>query len=404
MLRAILFRDSFRRLVCLGMVVIAAGLLGCAKTQRGAKGMLDTPLHHYETGMRQIDGGKPDAALQSFNTALQLNAEYGPALAGKGLVLAMNGTVGEALELIRSGQQNADRNSGSPERMWALVAEQRAFIALHEKGMTSDSVLLRETRRAFNDARIADEQAAMPWYWEGVAYLRALEFDDARSFFREAQARDQGYAELAGKKLELLEKIIKASLQTSVGKRIALVDQLSRADMAALLVEELGVEKFFEGTEVPDTSTFAAPRSGAAAGQGMAATGPGMDTADIQGHPLAADIRAVLPYRMRGLQPYADGSFQPDKPVTRAEMALILEDIYIRARNDSALATRFMGQDSPFPDVRSDHPYFNSVMFVTSRGLMHADLAKGRFRPLDPVSGVDAVLFINAMKTELDVF
>ncbi|UZP68572.1 S-layer homology domain-containing protein [Desulfovibrio mangrovi] len=399
MVRGTFFGMSVRRLICCCVVLLAAGVAGCAKAPREAQGMLDTPLHHYETGMRLLDDGQADAALRSFNTALELDADYGPAIAGKGLVLASKGDVSESLELIRSGQRKASRSSDSPERMWTLVAEQRAFIVLHEQGKVSDSALLRESRRAFNDARIADEQAAMPWYWEGVAYLRALEFDEARSLFREAQVRDQGYGELASARLELLEKIIKASLKTSVGKRIALVDEVSRADMSALLIEELGIEKFFEGTEMPDTSSFVTPQDAAAG-----AAADAVEAVDIQNHPLVADIKMILPYRMRGLQPYADHTFQPNKPITRAELALILEDIYIRAKNDTSLATRFMGQESPFPDVRGDHPYFNSVMFVTTRGLLTADVAKGLFKPLDTVSGVDAVLLINAMKTELDVF
>lgn len=390
--------NALRRVVCVTLLVLVAAAAACSKPAREPQGMLDTPLHHYETGMRLLDDGKLDAAHASFDTALELDAAYGPALAGNGLVLAMQGDTSESLSLIRSGQRKASRSSDSPERLWTFVLEQRAYVALHRLGKISDSALRRESRRAFNDARVADAEAAMPWYWQGEAYMRALAFEDARTCFREAQTRDQGYGERASERLNLLEQVLRASLKTSVGKRIALVEQVSRADMAALLVEELGIERFFGGTEIPEPSTFRSPQDmEAVSTEAVAAV-------DVADHPLHVDMESVMQYRLRGLQPFADHTFQPDRPLARAEAAMILEDIYIRARNDQALATRFVGQASPFPDVRNDHPYFNAVMFVTTRGLLKADVAKGLFRPMGTVSGVEAVLLVNTMKTELDVF
>jgi hypothetical protein len=72
---------------------------------------------------------------------------------------------------------------------------------------------------------------------------------------------------------------------------------------------------------------------------------------------------------------------------------------------DNALATKFIGSSSPFPDLRNDLPYFNSVMVVTSRGIMEAkDFTSGEFAPLSPVPGVDALLIIRKLKEELKIF
>lgn len=404
---------SIRLLLLLVVSIMLVGV-GCSKAPREAQGMLDTPLHHYEIGMRFVDSGDLEAAMRSFNTALELNAVYGPAISGKGLVLAMKGDAKDFLDIIRTGQAKADDAETSPERMWTFVAEQRAYIALHRLGKISDDSLIYESGRAFNKAQDAAEGlkngSAMPWYWQGEAYLRALDFESSRTYFREAQKIDQGLGKKAAEKLIMLERIINASLKTSIGKRIALVERISRADMAALLVEELGVEKFFDGTDAPEASTFEGPADGNAGNDAQAESPEGESALgvapiiDIQNHPLAQDIQEILTHRLRGLQPFADHTFQPNKSLTRAEVALILEDIFIRAKNDAGLATRFVGQVSPFPDVRNDHPYFNAVMFSATRGLLSASLSKGLFRPFDTVSGVDAVLMINAIKTELDVF
>jgi hypothetical protein len=82
---------------------------------------------------------------------------------------------------------------------------------------------------------------------------------------------------------------------------------------------------------------------------------------------------------------------------------MMLEDILIKVSGDNALATKFIGSTSPFPDLRPDLPYFNAVMVVTSRGIMEAkDMTSGEFAPLNPVSGVDALLIIRKIKQELN--
>ena len=77
----------------------------------------------------------------------------------------------------------------------------------------------------------------------------------------------------------------------------------------------------------------------------------------------------------------------------------------IKISGDNSLATKFIGSTSPFPDLRSDLPYFNAVMVVTSRGIMEAkDLSSGEFAPLGTVPGVDALLIIRKLKEELKIF
>ena len=81
------------------------------------------------------------------------------------------------------------------------------------------------------------------------------------------------------------------------------------------------------------------------------------------------------------------------------------EDILIKVTGDNALATKFFGQVSPFPDLRSDLPYFNAVMVVTSRGIMGPkDFTSGEFAPLSPVPGIDSLLIIRKFKEELKFF
>ena len=81
---------------------------------------------------------------------------------------------------------------------------------------------------------------------------------------------------------------------------------------------------------------------------------------------------------------------------------MMIEDILIKISGDNALATRFIGSTSPFPDLRADLPYFNAVMVVNTRGLMEAkNMISGAFMPLEPVGGADALLVIRKMREEL---
>ena len=68
-----------------GLVVLAAG---CAKEPRSAVGRLDTPEHHTLRGHDFVDEGKWADAEREFDLALSLNKDFGPALAGKGIVTA----------------------------------------------------------------------------------------------------------------------------------------------------------------------------------------------------------------------------------------------------------------------------------------------------------------------------
>ena len=123
---------------------------------------------------------------------------------------------------------------------------------------------------------------------------------------------------------------------------------------------------------------------------------------DIENHVLKADIDAVIAIGIKGLQPYPDHTYQPFKLITRAEFAMMIEDILIKITGDENLATRFIGNESPFPDLRNDLSFFNAVMVCTTRNIMEIkDVATGEFDSHGSVSGADALLSIRTLKSQL---
>jgi hypothetical protein len=196
---------------------------------------------------------------------------------------------------------------------------------------------------------------------------------------------------------ELTQSIQQAAPGTEAGKQIALVSAITRAETAALFMQELKLNEVYAGLgsdgsgealRLPkseqQTESIVKPRQGGAT--------------DLATHPLGRDVEAVLGLGVRGLELYPDRTFRPNERVTRVEFALMVEGILIRATGDGKLATQFSGKPSPFVDLRDDSPYFNAVMVCTSTGIMKpADLQGREFRPMESVAGVDALLTIRSL-------
>jgi tetratricopeptide (TPR) repeat protein len=390
----------FRYFLATVSILALIAVAGCAgKEPRAPIGVMDTPEHHYRLGMRFLDSKEAARAIQSFDKALELDPDYGPALAGKGLAKAMQGD-DEGLKSIRKGE----REAGTPEQeLRALIARIRAYTSMTSRKQMSPDDLVDESEDTFDDAMdIIEDHPRLEtpelYYYQGEVYLQALRLERAEEMYGRVLRLGRGMEDQAKKRWEIVQKVRRAAPQTHVGERIALVESISRAEMAALLVEELEFQRFLDGPKT--AGTFQAPRNPSE--QWRSEQGARM--VDMAGHPLAAAVEVVTSYGIRGLQPYANNRFQPDKDLAKAEVAMILEDILVRATNDPSLATRYIGQSSPFSDLRADHPAFNAAMLTTTRGLLQGDVRSGGFAPNDTVPGVDAVLAIKKLREELRVF
>ena len=380
-------------------VVMTAILAGCSTDVRPPVGHMDTPRHHYENGLRFLDDNDLQRATQEFHLALEMDPDYGPALSGRGVVLAMRGDEDGAREFLDEGYSAAQDEE---QELVSHISAIRSSAALAENGALSPGEAADWSEDAFVDGLdlIEDNPGLNDpalYYYMGDTYLQALDFASAETMYSRARDLGQGYEAKAEARWRMVQDIRRAAPQSSIGKRIALVESITRADMAALLVEELDIEQLFGSPSMAGASSsgFTPP--------GSSPSGTAADrVTDIWGHPLRADMERVINLGVRGLAPYEDGRFDPDAPMARAEVALVLEDIIVRATNTPSLATMFFGQQSPFADMRSDHPAFNAVMVCTTRGLMAGRAGSGNFDPTGGYSGAEAVLSINQLRVELD--
>jgi tetratricopeptide (TPR) repeat protein len=384
------------------MVAIAAGLLviSCGPKAQQPLSKLDTPEHHTITGDKLIQQEKWVDAGREFALALRLDPRYAKAHAGAALAKAYQGDFLGAFEALKLAEKNARNNE---EKILTLVGYIRVNTLSHATCLNigieckPDEDWLKYSRDAFDRAALIDPKSAPAHYFMGECYLTALDLDQAGRLFSRTLEFNTQYVEEADRRWKLVQKIQRAMPGTVNGKKIALVERLTRADATALFMEELKLDVLYARRSPKTFDTgFKDPEQAQKPVTGRAAP------SDIVDHPLRADIEALLRIGARGLEVYPDGRFRPDETVDRASYAMMVEDILIRVSGDQALATRFIGSTSPFPDLRADLPYFNAAMVVTSRGIMEAkNMMTGEFAPLQPVGGADALLVIRKIREEL---
>ena len=381
-----------KALLFLLVIGLSAVIVACGPKARAPVSQMDTPEHHTFTGIRLLGEAKYDDAEREFGLAIQLAPEYSQAHTGVALAKAHKNDFKGAMESMKKGMKYAETKE---DKLFAHVGRIRLLTVSRP-----DSAWLKDAKDEFDYAVKIDPQYAAAHYFMGLAYKTALDFDLAGQMFRQAINLNKEYVREADGEWKLVQKIQRAMPATLAGKKIALLERIDRADVAALFMEELKIDVLYKKRTIKTFDTSFKDPVKAKSGK----TGPSMPK-DISDHPLRADIEGILEIGVRGLEPYPDGLYHPLEFINRATYAMMVEDILIKVTGDNALATKFIGQVSPFPDLRSDLPYFNAVMVLTSRGIMEAkEFTSGEFAPLKPVPGADALLVIRKFKEELKIY
>jgi tetratricopeptide (TPR) repeat protein len=374
--------------ICVLIVALVLLVAGCSKKVAPPLSVMDSPEYHYRNGLKYFDSDQLDDALKSFDRAIALDPKFSLAYIGKGLAFGKK-------SMFKPAFENMSKARGLDHGIEANIGMIRLLSMQHAKDWISDA------EDELKSAQKKDPNSARLYYFMGMAYKAALDFDKAANMFKDVLDMNKDFIGEANAEWALIQKIQRAAPGTEIGKKIALIDKIDRADIAALFDQEMNLEKLFtkRGIKSYDTS-FKAPKKSSTAMQTEKVIK--MDVAtDIADQWLKPSIDLVLKLRIRGLEVGPDHTFEPDKLITRSEFALMLEDILTKVSGDKKLATKFLGATSPFPDIRNDQYFFNAAMTAASRGFIEADKATGEFKPGDPVSGADALLSIREFKNQL---
>jgi tetratricopeptide (TPR) repeat protein len=368
-------------------------LVACGPKAMAPKAELDTPSHHVKNGNKLLKSNKIDAAFREFNRAKELDPKYSPAYVGLGLVHGFKDQYEDGFQSLKMADRYAE---GKEQSLAVNVGYMRLYLMGAEK--VEKNWLNEVENRFYKAIRIIPDEPE-PYYYMGIAYKKSYQFLKAASQFVKVLELDKGYVAEADHEYAVIQKIQRAMPGSEIGKKIALLDKITRADAAALFIEELGIDEIFKRRAPKQYDVdFKSPDKAPSAGQYVrtpAAT-------DIENHVLKADIDAVIAIGIKGLQPFPDHTYKPEKIITRAEYAMMVEDILIKITGDESLATQFIGTRSPFPDLRSDLPFFNAAMVCTTRNILETrNVATGEFDPMGAVSGAEALLSIRALKSQL---
>jgi len=398
-----------RKLLALAFVLSMVWITGgCAAKRVAPVSPEDSPAHHYLMGMELIDKGNLNEASARFDRAVKLEPDYAPALAGKALVAALRTEAEKekehqsvelkrALEFLDDAEDEAD---GDSQEFISGVTGIRVFTHAKPKKW------IKKAKKKYHNAiKLSDVKTGeLPYYrsreaadyFMGVAFFEALDFRDSERALGNVLSASPGrWHEPANKLFKRVQKITRASTNftlTDVAKRIAVKDAVSRGDVAALLVDEIHLNRFLAG-RIP------VPEKGAK---------ESFVPADVKNNLFRPEILIVLKWGLRGLEPIYDKTsraylFYPEKPIARKELAFILEDLLVKIVGDKSLPTRYYGQkNSPYPDVPPTSSYFNSVTNAVTRGLMEPDLS-GAFRPDDHVDGAELLLAVLRLRNVMNV-
>lgn len=388
-------RRGFWLVLAIFCILFSFGVMitSCAKPPRKPEAALDTPEHHVFSGNKLLEKGDHTGAQREFELAIQLDNKYSPAYVGMGLVFASQKSFEKAYENMKKAKSLAQKPD---EKVNAHVG----MIQLYS--LERKEKWIKEVEDEFEDAIKINPKSSAAFFYMGKAYKFAFNFDKAGDMFKKVLDINDKYLVEADNEWKVVQKIQRAAPGSLIGKKIALIEEITRADLAALFVQELLLEKLYEKRSPKkfDTS-FQAPVKKFEADRIVKAEA----ATDIQNHVLRTDIETIMRLGVRGLEPSPDHKFFPNEKITRAAYALIIEDILVKVSGDEKMATKFIGSKSPFPDLRNDLSYFNAVMVMTSRGVMEAkDLSTGEFAPMGTVSGADALLIIRKLKDELRFF
>jgi tetratricopeptide (TPR) repeat protein len=385
----------------LALAVALAFVSGCAKTRK-AGGQMDTPEVHYDQGMKYYNGGDFARAGKEFELSRTLDLKYAPAYAGLALCEGEKGRASkdpkEKEKCFDKAEENLDKAMDLSDGKLVAAWLAKGMIITMQHMADKDQDWVEDAIDAYDKViNKLDKENSEAYYRKGWTLKWAYKFREAAEQFKKVLDLKKDFTREADEQWKIMQDIERAAPGSKVGMRIALIEKIGRADVAALFVSELDVTRLIEKKRPKNYDTgFKAP-SDARALQADSVVKI-EQIKDIKGHWAENFITDIVNLQVRGLEPYPDHTFQPDLLITRGEYAFMLEDVLIAILREEALATKYIdGTASRFPDVNASAPYYNAICNMVDKNIMNANI-NSEFEPTRSVSGTEALLAIRAMK------
>jgi hypothetical protein len=345
---------------------------GCGPRLGGyPESIIDTTAHHVYNGFMFIKMDRVDDAQREFERALSLAPKSSAANRGMGIVYGMKKDFRSAFRYMDWARDYAETKH---EKAMAYVGMMNLHILQRDAGW------LGKVESAYREALSSSADLPEAYFQLGMAYKHAYRIAESKLAFGKVVEMNKSLVAEAEEQLSAVKKIEKAMPRSDLGKEIALLDRITRADAAALLIEETGIAGILEKARRHEQ-----PASKRAK--------PDSLPPDVVNHPMRDSIAKVIELDIQGLKTFSDGTFRPDQYMRRADFAMVVADIITRRGGTSSLGQKMQEAASPFKDVRTDAPYFKAVVVaVVHAKVMEAE--RGVFNPMGTLSGIDALLIL----------
>ncbi len=368
---------------------LLAGLFlaaGCGPKPETRQSVLDTPEYHVSQALNLLNRGDLAGARAAVERALALDPKYAEGHSVLGLVLAEGGEYKEGRDEANRGIELDRKNPWT----WAVRGRIKTLQKKNDKWLES-------AQKDFSRATGMDPSLSVAYLWWGMARRDAFDFAGAGEMFRRVIDFQDEWSAAANREYRKVQMIERAAPGTLVGRKIALLPEITRADLAALFFEELKLAEVLKQARPIMADTSFVPPGAPGAGEVDRGKSPATPV-DIEGHWARTWILDALRFGVMEVSP--DNRFYPDLPVSRAEYALFLTNILVDIFHDESLATRYIGEPSRFKDMRSNTATYNAAALCVDRGLMQPRL-DGTFGPTENVSGPEALLIIHSLRDQL---
>jgi tetratricopeptide (TPR) repeat protein len=367
---------------------IFAVLLLAAGCRKGGETAMDTPETHVAAGHKYLENRQYDAAITAFEKALDLDHRCAAAYSGIGYVKLRQSedATGETRKgLLEDAEDMFEKAMGlDVDDIYGKIGKARVMI---ERGDARNARLLAKAAAQEDKGNL---QGAL---WWGIAAGCVGDWDEADYALSRANEIDPTHPEVqaAWDRLSMAKRLMQG-VEDQNYRAIAFNYRIGRADAAALFARELDLSRL----ERRSVTTYG---GSAFVGPGEPETGAAEYYAtDIAEHWALSEINLCIETGL--MEPYPDGSFLPDAKLNRSEFAMLAAKVLSLTTGDPELMTRGMTGESIFKDVRADNFAYGAIVACTSRGILAAD-ADGYFRPLDFITGTDAVNAVRTVETIL---
>jgi len=367
---------------------------------------------NYKRAMEAFDRGEYGVANHKIEVIIQCDKKFAPAHAVAALLYAHDYNIQidpkvkkqyweRAQELIKKSIKFAkgDKNEKDSQKFIGHVTAIRVYTMTQ-----AEKDWLDEAEDHFEDALDLKhiDKRYLPYYkgkesayyFMGVAYYTAGKYDKAKEMLKAALniGGSNEWIDKANRLLTKIQKIERVMARYSlgdIGKVLAKKDKITRAELAALLVDEIDLPKLFLnslGSKVNLNKTIFEPL-------------------DIKNNPYKEEILTVM--KLGLMKPVYDPKskafvFEPNKPVTRCELAMILQDIYAKLTNNPQIKFKYATlkpSENPFKDLDVTNPCFNAMMLAVNMNWLNTD--QGYVHPNQPVNGADALEALYELKNTI---